>query len=130
MSDHKPEKRPYLSRSRRHDSLIETAAALVEAHGWRALTMVSLAREAGVSRQLVYQHFSSVDQLMVATLTHIFQDVYERTRDVVRDAGERNVPETIAAMQRISMDIPSGRARALWQAISAAGAGEGEIVGV
>lgn len=130
MSDSTPGKRPYLSRSRRHETLIEAAAALVEARGWRALTMVSLAREAGVSRQLVYQHFASVDRLMVATLTHIFQDVYERTRDVILDAGEQDPAEIIAAMQRISMDIPGGRARALWQAISAAGTGESEIAGV
>src|SRR5699024_5838564 len=58
---------------------------------------------------------------------HIFQDVYEGTRNVVREGDPRDIPEAIAAMQRISMDIPEGRARALWQAISAAGTGESEI---
>lgn len=130
MSGSQSGKRSYLSRSRRREVLIQAAATLVESRGWQALTMVSLAREVGVSRQLVYQHFASVDQLMVATLNYIFQDVYEQTRDVVLAAGERDLAETIASIQRISMDIPDGRARALWQAISAAGTGDSQIAAV
>lgn len=123
-------KRPYLSYQQRHDALLEAAAVLVETQGWRALTMVSLARKAGVSRQLVYQHFDSVDSLILAVLRHIFQDVYVRTRDEVLNAPQASPAKAAHAVMQISMDIPVGRARALWQAISASGAGDGGEIAV
>lgn len=130
MSATKPEKRPYLRHDRRHDMLLDAAATVVEEHGWRALTMVSLAREASVSRQLVYQHFDSVDSLIRATLGHIFRDVYERTRDAVLNSPKASAAQTAHTVMQISMDIPAGRARALWQAISASGAGDSNEMAV
>lgn len=120
-------KRVYLSRDKRRNMLMDVAAELVEQQGWSALTMVSLATQADVSRQLVYQHFSSTEQLMAATLTHLFKDVYDNTREAVLQERPRGLAQTIQLMQRITLDIPAGRARALWQAMSASGSGEGEI---
>jgi hypothetical protein len=51
------EKRPYLGKDDRRKSLLNAAAELVEEAGWGVLNMSALADRAGVSRQLVYQHF-------------------------------------------------------------------------
>ncbi len=115
--------RPYLTRGRRRKALLAAAAEIIETSGWTALTMVSLARHAGVSRQLVYQHFDSVDALLLASLAHIFEDVYVRTRDQVAEGQHGDFMATINAMQSITFDLPLGRARALWQAISISGTG-------
>lgn len=116
-------KRPYLTHEKRHAVLLEAAADLVETQGWNALTMVSLARHAKVSRQLVYQHFDSVDALLMATLERIFADTYVRTRDTVTKGEDDGLGTTVSAMLQITLELPSGRRRALWQAMSAAGTG-------
>lgn len=121
MSSTADAKRAYLKRDKRRATLLDAAARLVEKKGWDALTMVSLAREARISRQLVYQHFASVDELMAETLRHLFEDVYERTRDAVMSDQPHGFAQTVQLMQRITMEIPAGRARALWQAMSGGG---------
>jgi len=55
-----------LSRPDRQDALLDTAAALLEAGGASAVTMEAVAANAGVSRPLVYKHFTNRDALMVA----------------------------------------------------------------
>lgn len=105
--------RPYLSRERRLKALLAAATQIVETRGWNALTMVSLAEQAGVSRQLVYQHFESLQQVIGATLQFIFEDVFVRTRDEVVAHGAKDIKGTVASLQRITFDIPVGRARAM-----------------
>lgn len=112
-------KRPYFSRQDRRRKLLDTAAAQVESEGWDSLSMSALAQRSGISRQLVYQHFPNLEELMVATGTHIFQQTYLQTRDTIA-ARKGDVTEVVAQAQRITLDLPPGRARALWQVIAAA----------
>lgn len=107
-------KRQYLAREHRRQHLLETAAGLVEANGWGALTMISLADKAKVSRQLVYQHFESIDQLLADTMAHLLQEAYERVRELVRGDPE-NIDEIMLAAEKLTFDLPPARARALWQ---------------
>lgn len=116
-------KRSYMAREKRHAMLLEAAAELVEERGWNVLTMVSLAGHAEVSRQLVYQHFDSVDELLLATLERIFADTYNRTRETVTQGERRQLTDTVRTMQKITLELPAGRRRALWQAMSASGTG-------
>ncbi len=55
-----PAQRAYLARDDRRAALLDVAATVVETQGWPALSMISVAETAEVSRQLVYQHFTSV----------------------------------------------------------------------
>lgn len=66
-------RRSYLPSDARHDDLLDAADRLFERGGVAAVTMVALAKEAGVSRALVYQHF--------ADLTALFTDFFERRAD-------------------------------------------------
>nr|MBV6629073.1 TetR/AcrR family transcriptional regulator [Oceanococcus sp. HetDA_MAG_MS8] len=106
-----------MRQQQRRQMLLREAAALVEDVGWQGLGMVALAERAGVTRQLVYQHFSSLDQLMQATAEDIFKDTLLRTQDSVQalttdwDAGLR-------AAAAATLDLPSGRAEALWQLLA------------
>jgi len=110
-------KRGYLAKEDRHKALVETAAEVVEKLGWSALSMITVAEQAKVSRQLVYEHFDSVDQLMTETMTQIFRDAYESTRDSIQK-GSGNIVDLIEQSERMTYDIPPGRVRALWQMIT------------
>jgi AcrR family transcriptional regulator len=88
--------------------------------------MSALAERASTSRQLVYQHFDSLEDLMVATGTHIFQQVYVQTRDAIEHRNQ-DIVVTLSQAQRITLDLPPGRAHALWQIIAAAFPAEHEL---
>jgi AcrR family transcriptional regulator len=53
-----------LSGPERRDSLLDTAATIILAEGPAEITLEKLAAEAGVSRALVYQHFSNREELL------------------------------------------------------------------
>ncbi len=112
-----PKKRGYLAKDERHKSLVETAAAVVEKQGWPALSMISVAEHAKVSRQLIYEHFDSVDQLMTETMAQIFRDAYETTRESIQ-RGNANIVDLLEQTERMTFDMPPGRIRALWQMIT------------
>jgi AcrR family transcriptional regulator len=118
-------KRSYLAKDDRKQALLQTAAAVVEKQGWAALSMISVAEQARVSRQLVYQHFATLDELMGETMTHIFREGYERVRaSIAQNAG--NVADLQSSVDAMTGDLSPERARALWQMIAGAHSGSPE----
>jgi AcrR family transcriptional regulator len=59
-------KRTYLPAHERRRQLLDAAARLFDRGGFGGITMVALAAEAAVSRQLVYDHFTDVAGLLTA----------------------------------------------------------------
>jgi len=110
-------KRPYLSRDLRRQTLLEVAAGIVETQGWAALNMSALAERGGTSRQLIYQHFPSMEKLLADTAWHIFMEVAKGTTDSVA-ANPGNLTEAIKSAEAFSLDLPTGRGDALWQLIA------------
>jgi AcrR family transcriptional regulator len=113
-------KRPYFAKDARRAMLLEVAARVVEQQGWGELSMMSLAEAAGVSRQLVYQHFRSTDQLISAALAHFFNGLFHRARETMLQNAD-NLGRRTRAVEGMMFDLPRGRARALWQVVSAYG---------
>jgi AcrR family transcriptional regulator len=95
----------------RRDHLLAVAARLVRQGGWTALSMQGLAAAAGVSRQLVYEHFASAEELSVATLMHLFERAYDATAAIVR--GVRAPAATLRAAYDLFLDLPAEERRAL-----------------
>lgn len=60
------ETRPYLRIEDRRRQLLDAASRLFVREGYSGMTMVALAREAGVSRRLVYDHFPDLASLYEA----------------------------------------------------------------
>ena len=82
-------KRPYMASHQRRRALLDVAAEIVGRSGWSALTMKGLAAEAGVSRQLVYDHFEDGTGLVLSTIERLFQESHRATAEVLREsAGE------------------------------------------
>lgn len=103
--------RPYLSAPKRRDHLLDAAGRLVRSRGWSGLSMQGLAAAAGVSRQLVYEHFATADELHLATLTHLFERAYTSTEAIA--ASGAGVDETIGRSLALFLDLPLEERRAL-----------------
>jgi len=109
-------KRRYLSSADRRDDLLGVAAGLVERGGWSALTMQGLAAAAGVSRQLVYQHFADLPDLVVSVVRRLFERTRADTERLVRRAAATDAARdraTIAAAYQLFLDMPRAQRRAL-----------------
>jgi AcrR family transcriptional regulator len=61
-----PARRPYLNIDERRRQLLDATGRLAGRSGVDGLTMVAVAKEAGVSRQLVYEHFHDLPGLVSA----------------------------------------------------------------
>lgn len=58
------------SRDTSHQEIVEIAWALARRDGFAALTMQSVAREAGLTRQTIYWHFATRTQLLLEVADH------------------------------------------------------------
>lgn len=105
-------KRPYMPSHERRLALLDVAAEIVGQRGWSALTMKGLAAEAGVSRQLVYDHFEDGAGLFVSTIRRLFESSYRATAEVLQDPTA-DVPSTLREALRIFLDLPVAERRAL-----------------
>jgi AcrR family transcriptional regulator len=113
-----PAKRPYLAAAERREGLLDAAAEIVGRRGWGALTMVGLADAAGVSRQLVYEHFAGTSDLMVAVTRHLFERTRAETADVLADAPSV-AGEAVRRAYRLVLDLPRAQRRALRSLVDA-----------
>ena len=103
--------RPYLSAPQRRDHLLDAAGRLVRRGGWSALSMQGVAVAAGVSRQLVYEHFATADDLYVATLTHLFERAYTTTLAIAESGAD--VDQTVRRSFTYFLDLPAEERQAL-----------------
>lgn len=103
--------RSYLPSAQRREHLLAAAGRLVRRGGWTALSMQGLGAAAGVSRQLVYEHFASADDLYLATLTHLFERTHGSTEAVVRSAT--SLDETMRTSFALFLDLPAEERHAL-----------------
>jgi AcrR family transcriptional regulator len=105
-------KRTYMASRQRRRALLDVAGQMVGRGGWNALTMKGLAEEAGVSRQLVYDHFEDGTGLLLATLEHLFQESYQATAEVLQGSAS-DWPSTIREAYRIFLEMPAAQRRTL-----------------
>jgi AcrR family transcriptional regulator len=63
----------------RRSQLLELGVRLFERHSYDELSMADFAREAGISKALLYHYFASKQELFVATLQAAAEEVRERT---------------------------------------------------
>ena len=70
MSQNKvvPAKRHYLSAELRRQAILRVADEVLATEGVAHLSIVDVAQRAGISRQLVYQHFSDLNTLLIEVI--------------------------------------------------------------
>ena len=104
--------RTYLRADDRRRQLLGTAAELVGKSGWEALGMLPLAEAAGVSRQLVYEHFENLPALRLEVTRYLFEEMFE----AAGEALERFPADLAAAARtavRLQLELPRGAQLAL-----------------
>ncbi|WP_280221533.1 TetR/AcrR family transcriptional regulator [Nocardia neocaledoniensis] len=86
-----------LSKADRREQLLDTALAMVREHGTDGLTLVTLAEAAGVSRPIVYDHFGTRPDLLLALYRGLDARHRHAAEQAVRDA-EPTVDEIARVM--------------------------------
>jgi AcrR family transcriptional regulator len=66
----------------RREQLVARATELFATHGYEELSMSRIAREAGISKALLYHYFPSKSQLFATALTAAADDLRKRTEPV------------------------------------------------
>lgn len=102
-------KRPYLRSADRRSMLLAAAGELFDDGGFGAITMAGVATEAGVSRQLVYDHFADVDGLYLAFV----QDRLARYRASLPDLAGLDLDAAARASFAHLLSIPTTDRRIL-----------------
>ena len=100
-------KRPYLPAADRRRQLLEATGRLFHRVGFGGITMSGVASEAGVSRQLVYDHFADLDTLYLAFVEARLARYRAERPDITGLTSE----EAAAAMFRYLLTIPSADRR-------------------
>ena len=104
--------RKYLRAGERREQLLAVAAELVGKRGWDALGMIPLAEAAGVSRQLVYEHFGNLDALHADLTRFLFEGVFRAVAAVLERYPDDPAAAARTAM-RLQLELPRGARLAL-----------------
>ena len=76
-----------LPAAQRREQLLATAVAVFAEHGYHATSMNDVAEAAGVTKPVLYQHFSSKRELFVELLTEIGDELRETIAKATADAA-------------------------------------------
>lgn len=88
-----------LSKDERREQLLDVAMSIVREEGADALTLVTLAAKAGVSRPIAYEHFTTRAGLLVALYQRLEDQYSEALRAAVAEA-----PDDLSAVAEIMAD--------------------------
>ncbi|MFD6396707.1 TetR/AcrR family transcriptional regulator [Nocardia sp. NPDC060249] len=85
-----------LAKPARREQLLDTALTLVREHGTDGLTLATLAEAAGVSRPIVYDHFGTRPELLLA----LYRQLDERHR-LASEQAARDATPTVGEIARV-----------------------------
>jgi AcrR family transcriptional regulator len=101
----------------RREQLIDAALDVILERGYGGVSIEAIAREAGITRPVVYDHFPNLNRLLHAVIEREEQIALEQLAGVVpEDPGDHEPGELLAAGVRRFLDAVSSRP-ATWQII-------------
>jgi AcrR family transcriptional regulator len=101
----------------RREQLIDAALDVILERGYGGVSIEAIAREAGITRPVVYDHFPNLNRLLHAVIEREEQIALEQLAGVVpEDPGDHEPGELLAAGVRRFLDAVSTRP-ATWQII-------------
>jgi AcrR family transcriptional regulator len=109
------------ARMKAHDrrrQLLESAVACFAAYGYQGTTTARLAKAAKVTEPVLYQHFSSKQELFVALLDHVGSEVLRQWRKAI--APLRNPLDQLRVLLRLNPATSDPRSQQLYRIIFAA----------
>ena len=118
----KPRRRyaPRMPPAQRREQLIDAALEVILEHGYRGVSIEAVARAAGVTRPVVYDHFPDLARLLHALVEReerfSLAQLEEVVPDVSHDHGDREPVEVLATSVRRFLDAVMDRP-ATWRVI-------------
>jgi AcrR family transcriptional regulator len=101
----------------RREQLIDAALTVILEQGYEGVSVEAVARTAGVTRPVVYDHFPNLGRLLHALVEREERYALESLEDVVPDhAGDRHPAELLASGVRLFLDAVASRP-ATWRLI-------------
>jgi AcrR family transcriptional regulator len=101
----------------RREQLIDAALSVILAHGYEGVTIEAIARAAGVTRPVIYDHFENLGALLQAMIAREERYALAQLEQVVPDRpGDRDPAELLAAGVRRFLDAVASRP-ATWRII-------------
>src|SRR5215216_6278775 len=79
--------RKRLSGEERRAAILDSALAVFADRGYHASSIDDIAREAGVSKALIYEHFASKQELYAELIEHHADELFERIASAIAQAG-------------------------------------------
>lgn len=108
---------PRLPAEERREQLIDAALQVIVAKGYEGISVEAVAREAGVTRPVVYDHFPNLAHLLQALIAREERFSLEQLSNVVPEPPSRNDPlELLAGGVRRFLEAVSARP-ATWRLI-------------
>lgn len=101
---------PRLPSEQRREQLIDSALSVIVKHGYQGVSVEAVAREAGVTRPVVYDHFTNLADLLQTLIGREERYSLEQlSRVVPEDASDREPIEVLASGVRQFLEAVSER---------------------
>ncbi len=108
---------PRLPPGQRREQLIDAALSVIVRHGYSGVSIEAVARAAGVTRPVIYDHFSNLGRLLRALIEREERYALDQLDRVVPgDPGGRDPVEVVAGGVRRFLDAVASRP-ATWRII-------------
>ncbi len=100
-----PMKRQYLSAESRRESILRVADEVLSKEGVAHLSIVEVANRAGISRQLVYQHFADLNALLTEVIRTRLNEL-QSSLDGLDGARRGEIRELVEIQLRRALNLP------------------------
>jgi AcrR family transcriptional regulator len=98
-------KRQYLSAESRRESILRVADEVLSKEGVAHLSIVEVANRAGISRQLVYQHFADLNALLTEVIRTRLNEL-QSSLDGLDGARRGEIRELVEIQLRRALNLP------------------------
>lgn len=68
------------------EAILNKSLKMFVNHGFKSITMDDIAKEMGISKKTIYQHFESKNDLVAATVDYVFDSTTCRMQEIVESA--------------------------------------------
>ncbi|HEY4332526.1 MAG TPA: TetR/AcrR family transcriptional regulator [Ilumatobacteraceae bacterium] len=119
-------KRAYLHADDRRHQLLDAVSRLFVREGYSGVTMVAVAAEAGVSRRLVYDHFTDLQTLLEAFVEHRTAQYLVAVDLAMADTGT-DLGASVSSVFALMLAMPAADQRAIRLLMAETGSPELDI---
>ncbi|WP_081683769.1 TetR/AcrR family transcriptional regulator [Granulicoccus phenolivorans] len=104
---------PNLVAAQRREQLLAAATRLIERSGSRAVSMLAIAKEAGVSVGLIYRYYDSKETILLSIIEDVLTNLLNQVTRAIAEAGPDPVRQVAAALEAAIRETDQNRISAV-----------------